>query len=99
MTRPSSATDQYNQLQKETMLQLDAISNDIDAGRLTVEEGTKRADALVKEVEKKSAPLVQGRVRQAQQMRVRSRLLVGVVIVAIAYMAFKLAGLFADSAP
>ena len=81
------------------MRQLDAIANEIDAGRLTAEEGTKRADALAKELEARLAPLAQERLRQAQQMKSRSRLLITVAVLGIAYMVFKLVTLFTGSAP
>jgi hypothetical protein len=53
MSRTTVASHQRDALVQETMRQLDAISDQIDAGVLSVEEGSRRADALIKDAESK----------------------------------------------
>ena len=49
MSRTTVASHQRDALLQETMRQLDAISDQIDAGVVSVEEGSKRADKLIKD--------------------------------------------------
>lgn len=90
MARPDGTNDGYDRLQQDLIRQLDTIANDIDAGRLTLEEGSQRADALIEETQAKSAPLLASRVAQHQRAGRRSRaIIVAVVLLFVAYLGLK----------
>lgn len=86
MARPDATNDEYDRLQQDLMRQLDAIANDIDAGRLTLDEASARSNALIEETQAKSAPLLASRVVQHRRTRRRSRVIV--VIVALLFVAY-----------
>jgi len=90
MKRAGDSKTEYDRLQDALMRRLGAIEADIDAGRLSVEEGSMLANTLIDETRAKSAPLLAARTEQSQRTTRRSRVVVVVAVVAfVAYLAFK----------
>ncbi|MFT3897225.1 MAG: hypothetical protein QM719_05955 [Thermomonas sp.] len=83
MGRPDDFMEEYRRLQDQTMQRLDTLANDIDAGRVPLEEGLKQADKLVLETQAQTAPLLalhQARIRRA---KLHARIVVILVTVAV----------------
>ncbi|MDR6675639.1 hypothetical protein [Xanthomonas sp. 1678] len=90
MARSDGTNDEYDRLQQDLMRQLDAIANDIDAGRLTLEEASARSNALIEETQAKSAPLLASRIGQHRRTQRRSRVIVVIVVLLfVAYLGIK----------
>ena len=90
MRQHDSSADEVEKLQQETMRQLDSISKEIEAGTTTLEAGSKRAEALVKESQVRISILAEKREKEIQRKRFVPRLIIGASVLAmIAYLIFK----------
>jgi hypothetical protein len=88
MERAKDLLEEHRRLQDETMRRLDAIANDIDAGRVPLEEGAKRADAYALEMQARMDSLLALRLEHLREANQRRRIFATVAIALLAGLAY-----------
>ncbi len=93
--KPSEiVADRNSQLQQEAIGKLDLISQKIDSGDLSLEEGIAQAEGYLKEVEARSSSLLNEHNRDVQQSKRLKQLLMAAACILPACLVFKLYSLF-----
>ena len=90
MAANQDATLDLHKLQFEVMQQLEAIVDDIEAGRLGADEGAAKAKAIIAASEQQRTAMFNAAIAAAQRQRRRGWLFALLVVAAIALL---LAGL------
>lgn len=84
MSNHNDTALELQKLQFEVMQQLEAIADDIDAGRLGADEGSAKAKAIIAASEQQRVAMFNAAISANQRQRRRGWLLALAVVVAIA---------------
>ena len=99
MKPTETAADQKAKLHQDAIRKLDLLSEKIDSGELTFEEGIAKSEEYLEQVHVQNMAFSEEHQRELQRSNRRRKLITIVGFLALAYLAFQLYALFTGPAP